>query len=732
MRWIFNMENNILKNMKFKFDVEPFYSGDKPSGFKIVVSDLRQKTALAKHIKHGGEVVKSFYYKEKWTIEYDSHSKLFTALIPETYKDDDGNRDIIWTPYPIDEDDIVNIFKIDMKKLRNIYKTTQVDSVIKEEIDSFEVIQDRVELNSLSISEAKKLFLEEMGDVLHGSVLVDNVIYQLWDDFETYITDDDTILDEPRGIPYGIFFIIEFVPGKITMYNPTAKGIDDVDSIGKKPFSYFKGSEWAVFSNLSDLIYELTRFFGGDFLDFDLDNTTSQENLEAMWEASFNSSTVNESAGDVKLRKFLFGKTKKDDKKFPKQSKYYNNELGGYLIVWEYKYNTLTRDSEDKDWSHSEMKKKLPYELQQIITYNDGSSWGREDYYETHTGLFISDGMSDEDEAVLRTILKNKFVTTLKLNEDENDELEVIDDEVQIRSATPNEIIDLVGDKTLEELEEEIGIDSLLGEYSVILDNFDLEDLADWISYDRAYNSKYLRDRICREFIKSPSVHDGVYEFLMIAEDIEKSSRDMSLDFVHACFREDVYDYFINGYSPGDIDVSYYIDELDEDNLKKLEALGFSKEMVEKSVSGDYEDDEPNAAYMDDLQAALSLAASEGLRVGGEAEALSAFESAFESALPIGTSFNRKSENWDNENRPILVTVDFIKNNFIAVWDQSEYYGRNVVDLVFGAFKELFNDNFNFYEPRYGFDGFDADAFNNYFRDIAIEDLESEMQRGNK
>lgn len=723
------MENNILKNMKFKFDVEPFYSGDKPSGFKIVVSDLRQKTALAKHIKHGGEVVKSFYYKEKWTIEYDSHSKLFTALIPETYKAEDGNREIIWTPYPIDEDDIVSIFKLDMKKLRNIYKTTRVDSVIKEDIDSFEVIQDQVELNSISINEVRKLFLEEMGDALYGSVLVDNVIYQLFDDFETYITDDDTLLDEPRGIPFGIFFILEFVPGKITLYNPTAKGIEDVDSIGKKPFSYFKGSEWAVFSNLSDLIDELNRFFSDGFLDFD--DTTYQENLEAMWEAAFNSSTVNESAGDIKLRKFLFGKTKKDDKKFPKQSKYYNNELGGYLIVWEYNYNTLTRDSEDKDWSHSEMKKKLPYELQQIITYNDGSSWGREDFYETHTGLFISDGMSDEDEAVLRNILKNKFPTTLKLNEDENDELEVIDDEVQIRGATPNEIIELVGDKTLEELEDELGIDSLLGEYSVLLDNFDLEDLADWISYDRAYNSKYLRDRIYREFIKSPSVHDGVFEFLMTAEDIEKSNRDMSLDFVQDCFREDVYEYF-NGYSPGDIDASYYIDELDEESLKKLEALGFSKEMVEKSFSGDYEEDEPNAAYMDDLKDAITRAASEGLRRGAEVEALSAFESAFESALPIGTSFNKKSENWDNENRPILITVDFIKDNFIAVWDQLEYYGMSVVDLVVGAFKEKFNDNFNFYEPRYGFDGFDVDTFNDYFKDIAIEELESEMQMGNK
>ena len=52
---------------------------------------------------------------------------------------------------------------------------------------------------------------------------------------------------------------------------------------------------------------------------------------------------------------------------------------------------------------------------------------------------------------------------------------------------------------------------------------------------------------------------------------------------------------------------------------------------------------------MDDLQAAISLAASEGLRVGGEA----ILHLSQLTALPIGTSLIKK-ENWDNE-RPILI-----------------------------------------------------------------------------
>lgn len=123
--------------------------------------------------------------------------------------------------------------------------------------------------------------------------------------------------------------------------------------------------------------------------------------------------SINESAGDIKLRKFLFAKTEKDSKKFPGYDKYYVDELGGYLIHWDYNYNVMTRETDEEDWSHIDIKRKLPFELQKIITYGDGSAWGVEDFRGDKTTLFVSDGPSEKDVDTLKRIFKGGSVGLL-------------------------------------------------------------------------------------------------------------------------------------------------------------------------------------------------------------------------------------------------------------------------------------------------------------------------------
>lgn len=116
------------------------------------------------------------------------------------------------------------------------------------------------------------------------------------------------------------------------------------------------------------------------------------------------------SAGDVKLRKFIY--LYSNDDIYKEISKYYDQELSGYYIEWDYIYNTATNYTDSTDVAHAEkLKSLLSPEAMKSFKENNGV-WGRDDYNDT-VGVyqFISDkpaGIPDHIYNLLISRFKKK------------------------------------------------------------------------------------------------------------------------------------------------------------------------------------------------------------------------------------------------------------------------------------------------------------------------------------
>lgn len=93
---------------------------------------------------------------------------------------------------------------------------------------------------------------------------------------------------------------------------------------------------------------------------------------------------IRSSAGDVKLSKFIFVPMNKIDSI---DDSHYDDTLKGYLYIWSYTYNTLTRMTDDRMYSHSDVIDNLPPEIRKHA--RDLIVWGKTDYFKNSVRFVI-------------------------------------------------------------------------------------------------------------------------------------------------------------------------------------------------------------------------------------------------------------------------------------------------------------------------------------------------------
>lgn len=225
--------------------------------------------------------------------------------------------------------------------------------------------------------------------------------------------------------------------------------------------------------------------------------------------------------------------------------------------------------------------------------------------------------------------------------------------------------------------------------------------------------------------------HRDMINYTVDESDIE-NTRSLSKEFLAGLFTGNISEFFY--YYDYNAPLSTYdIDYINEENIKKLNDLGFSKEFIKKIADkeDDIENDESMFKYVDSLKKILVRAASSATAVGSEAEAFSSFNYALNKALPYGCVINNDPEYWSGKR--VTITEKFIdkEENVYAIWEAINDGYYELPEMVITAFTYLFNEKFTLYEPRNGWYGFSKDQYNNEIGEL-IPELEEEISGKNK
>lgn len=93
---------------------------------------------------------------------------------------------------------------------------------------------------------------------------------------------------------------------------------------------------------------------------------------------------IKSSAGDITLYKFVLVPMDKIDSV---DESHYDDFLEGYFYIWDYKYNTLTRFTDDRMYAHSDVIDNLPQEIRKQA--RELTIWGKTDYFKNSVRFMI-------------------------------------------------------------------------------------------------------------------------------------------------------------------------------------------------------------------------------------------------------------------------------------------------------------------------------------------------------
>lgn len=107
---------------------------------------------------------------------------------------------------------------------------------------------------------------------------------------------------------------------------------------------------------------------------------------------------IKSSAGDITLYKFILVPM---DKISGVDESNYDERLNGYFYLWSYKYNTITKFTDDRLYSHSDVIDSLPIEIRKQA--RELTIWGKTDYFCNREIRFviINDEYLDKDQVYL-------------------------------------------------------------------------------------------------------------------------------------------------------------------------------------------------------------------------------------------------------------------------------------------------------------------------------------------
>lgn len=217
---------------------------------------------------------------------------------------------------------------------------------------------------------------------------------------------------------------------------------------------------------------------------------------------------------------------------------------------------------------------------------------------------------------------------------------------------------------------------------------------------------EFYSDIIYNSYVKMWHIEDGGASLdVDVLADI-LSSRDMSSEFLKACFNNDVFEYFMDAGSyitKDDIEnaVNY---EMSIDNNNKIEDItGLSPQESLDEIEEEYPD----------VYDAIERACMDGSSIGAESECLDDFERSLNDSMkPFISSW----EFTGGGKMYVTVNLDYMKKYItevmVAVGDASDY--SDDFSHVVACYME---PEWSFDEPRYGWNGFSSDAFNDRLAD---------------
>ena len=235
----------------------------------------------------------------------------------------------------------------------------------------------------------------------------------------------------------------------------------------------------------------------------------------------------------------------------------------------------------------------------------------------------------------------------------------------------------------------------------------DAIDLADFLNKNSGLKEFYA-DIMYNAYVKNWKIsEDGKtsVDVDILAEAL--SDRDMSEEFLRACFLGDIFEFFLDAGGYGDKQtLEYNIDEIDESNKSKIEEItGLSVD--DRDFVDAVEEDYP------DVYDALISACAEAISVGAEEECYNDFtRSLYSASKPFIT-------NWEftgSSKVDVTVNMGYLQQNIIDVISVVSAEDVDIDDFSY-VVAYYVQPDFNFYEPRYGWSGFSADAFNQRLAD---------------
>lgn len=181
----------------------------------------------------------------------------------------------------------------------------------------------------------------------------------------------------------------------------------------------------------------------------------------------------------------------------------------------------------------------------------------------------------------------------------------------------------------------------------------------------------------------------------------ELSDRELSEKFLYACMTGDIYEMWEGGGISFDKDSIEYAFEnyMDDANKNLLAEHNITSENFSEMIE-----------EVDDLRYAFNRAMNDAEEIGAQNEALADFNDSLNNALRFDYRVAADDKSYDV----------YIDDGDIL--ELLEYLGDNDNDAE-ETIIQMVSEEFRFYEPRYGWQGFDETVFN----DCLYETLESEV-----
>ena len=233
----------------------------------------------------------------------------------------------------------------------------------------------------------------------------------------------------------------------------------------------------------------------------------------------------------------------------------------------------------------------------------------------------------------------------------------------------------------------------------------DAIDLSKFLSQNPGLK-KFYTDVIFESFVLrwGLDVSNTVDVDTEVLSNILSEGSEIDSTFLQACFNNDVFEYFLDVGSYTTMDgvknaVMYYTNK--ENSKTLIDITGYDPD------DGDF-----LANIMEEFPEvydALSTATSEGEEVGAEVECMNDFEEELRSSM--GRLISQYQ--LDYGKMTVAVNMEYLKDNIFDLLSEDD---EDDEDFSHALGNYMYSD-FNFYEPRYGWSGFNEDAYNDRLSD---------------